>query len=125
MENRSSELTEENFRRINYINWALFIPMALLFAWPYLYVAQLLSIDPLARLIGSIFFAIPFMTTILHGHVTLALGSAHRHHYYSWLEEKMIRYGFLFHPDLMRTRYRMILLGIGMGILVMGYLFPK
>ena len=72
--------------------------------------------------IGSILFAAPFMITILHGHVTMALGQPHRHHYYKWLSKHPLTYGLLFHEIMPRTRFRIILFLVSLVLLVAGYL---
>ena len=118
-----SELNESNYRRISIINWGLSVPMMVLFAWPYFYVARLLGINELYGYFGAFIFAIPFMMTILHGHVTMALGSVHRHVYYEWMtEEKPLTYGLFFHPMFVKTRFRLILLIISLLLLPIGYL---
>ncbi|MEX0856635.1 MAG: hypothetical protein WD016_00705 [Balneolaceae bacterium] len=117
-----SELNESNYKRISIINWLLTVPLLVLFAWPYYYTAKLLGMDLLLRYIGAFIFAIPFMLTILHGHVTMALGSVHRHHYYIWMEEKNLTYGLFFHPMFVRTRFRLIMMSLGLIFLPVGYL---
>lgn len=118
-----SELTESNYKRISIINWALTVPMMVLFAWPYYYGAGLLGFDTFTRYAGAFVFAIPFMLTILHGHVTMALGSVHRHHYYNWMNtKKPLTYGLFFHPIFVKTRFRLILLMVSLIILPAGYL---
>lgn len=116
-----SELSPRNYKRISIINWLLCVPLIVLFAWPYLFIARFLNVDPLICYFGSFLFAVPFALTILHGHVTMALGSVHRHHYYDWLEEKALTYGLLFHPMFTRTRFRLILLVISAIVLVLGW----
>jgi hypothetical protein len=106
----SSELNEKNYRRITLINWSLTVPLLLIFAWPYYFICELSSVEKFISYPGSILFAIPFMLTILHGHVTMALGTLHRHHYYHWLSENPLTYGLLFHEILISTRFRLILL---------------
>ncbi len=106
----SSELNEKNYRRITLINWSLTVPLLLIFAWPYYFICELSSVEKYVSYPGSILFAIPFMLTILHGHVTMALGTLHRHHYYHWLNENPLTYGLLFHEILISTRFRLILL---------------
>ena len=76
------ELSPSNYVRINLINWFLSVPMIVLFAWPYYYAAKLMGINEAMRYIGAFIFSIPFMITIIHGHVTMALGAIHRIHYY-------------------------------------------
>ncbi|SMO75323.1 hypothetical protein [Gracilimonas mengyeensis] len=118
-----SELNESNYRRIALINWALSVPLMVLFAWPYFYVARLLEINEFFAYFGAFIFAIPFMMTILHGHVTMALGSVHRHFYYEWMtEEKPLTYGIFFHPIFVKTRFRLILLIVSLLLLPVGYL---
>jgi hypothetical protein len=118
-----SELNESNYKRIAIINWMLTVPMMILFAWPYFFGAGLLGIDMVLKYIGAFIFAIPFMLTILHGHVTMALGSVHRHHYYDWMtEQKALTFGLFFHPMFVKTRFRLILLMVSLFLLPIGYL---
>lgn len=119
----SSELSENNYRRIALINWSLTVPLLLLFAWPYYFICELASIDRYISFPGSILFALPFMVTILHGHVTMALGTLHRHHYYNWLGDYPLTYGLLFHEILISTRFRLVLLTLSFMILLAAYLF--
>lgn len=118
----SSELSEKNFLRICFINWALSVPLLLIFAWPYFFVCEIFGIPRYIAFPGSILFALPFMLTILHGHVTLALGAAHRMHYYDWLKNYPFTYGILFHPIIIRTRFRLILFALGVLVLSVGFL---
>lgn len=117
-----SELSESNFKRIVILNWFLSVPLMVLFAWPYYYAAKLVGMDESFRYVGAFMFALPFMATILHGHVTMALGSAHRHHYYHWLANHSFSYGLFFHPIFVSTRFRMIVLIISLLFLPAGYL---
>ncbi|MBD3616470.1 MAG: hypothetical protein HUJ22_07845 [Gracilimonas sp.] len=118
-----SELNEANYRRISIINWMLTVPMMVLFAWPYFYTADLMGLDTLYCYMGAFIFAAPFMLTILHGHVTMALGSLHRHHYYDWMtQEKPLTYGLFFHPMFVKTRFRLIMLILSLLFLPAGYL---
>ncbi|MDX1617368.1 MAG: hypothetical protein R3224_01180 [Balneolaceae bacterium] len=105
-----SELSENNFKRISLINWFLCLPLTILFGWPFYYLCSYLEIGPLYAFPASFLFALPFMITILHGHVTMALGSAHRHHYYDWLVDHRFSYGLFFHRIFMKTRFRLLLL---------------
>lgn len=117
-----SELSEYNFKRISLINWFLCIPLMVLFGWPFLYLCLYMQIGDFFSYPASFLFALPFMITIVHGHVTMALGSAHRHHYYDWLENRPLSYGLLFHKIFMKTRFRLALLA-GSGLLFLaGYL---
>ncbi len=119
----SSELSESNYRRIAYINWALSVPLLLIFSWPYFFLCELLYIHKAIAFGGSIIFGLPFMLTILHGHVTMALGAAHRHHYYSWLGEYPLTYGLLFHSIIISTRFRLFLFFLSLVVLLVGFLF--
>ncbi|TVR32525.1 MAG: hypothetical protein EA390_05025 [Balneolaceae bacterium] len=119
----TSELSESNYRRICFINWALSVPLLLIFSWPYFFLCQLLEIQRFVAFAGAILFALPFMLTILHGHVTMALGVVHRHHYYEWLQGYPFTYGVLFHPMIISTRFRLILFFVSLGVLAAGYLW--
>jgi hypothetical protein len=117
-----SELSRKNFLRINLINWSLTVPMMIIFAWPYYRVCRWLGFDDLFTFAGCILFAFPFMVTILHGHVTMALGALHRQHYYDWLRQYPLTLGFMFHPVMFRTRFRLLLVFISLGMLLSGML---
>lgn len=116
------ELSPQNFKRICIINWLLSIPLFILFAWPYWYVSHLSGLNETIIYFGSCLFSLPFMITILHGHVTMALGEAHRHHYYRWLMNQPLTYGLFFHSTMMRTRFRLILLILSFLIFITGLL---
>ncbi len=98
--------------------------MIVLFAWPYNLCANLLGIDNVTiKYAGAFLFSTPFMLTILHGHVTMALGAVHRHHYYKWMhEDTPLTYGLLFHPIFVKTRFRLIMLVISLMVLPTAYL---
>jgi hypothetical protein len=97
--------------------------MMVLFAWPYFFAANLFGLDVYICYAGAFIFAVPFMLTILHGHVTMALGSVHRHHYYDWMtNQKPLTYGLFFHPNFVKTRFRLILMIVSLLILPVGYL---
>lgn len=117
-----SELSHSNFVRICVINWLLSIPMIVLFAWPYYYAAKLVGMQEAFRYLGAFMFALPFMITILHGHVTMALGSVHRDHYYIWLEDHPYTFGLFFQKMIVKTRFRLVLLIISLIFLPVGYL---
>lgn len=119
----TSELNEKNYKRIAFINWALSVPLLLIFAWPYFFVCQLFGVAKPVSFPGSILFGLPFMLTILHGHVTMALGAVHRHHYYSWLGKYPLTYGVLFHSIVTSTRFRLLLFAISMVLFAGGLLF--
>lgn len=116
-----SELNQSNYKRISFINWLLCVPLLSLFAFPYIRIAAFLDLNELLAYGGSLLFSGSFMFTILHGHVTMALGSLHRDHYYRWLEEHPLTYGLLFHPMFNRTRFRLILLVCSGIVLVLGW----
>lgn len=118
----NQELNPRNYKRIYIINWLLSIPFFLLFSWPYLYIAEFAGIEKLIAYAGCIFFSVPFMITILHGHVTMALGEAHRQHYYDWLSKNPLTYGLLFHPVMMSTRFRLVLLVVSFLLFITGLL---
>lgn len=118
-----SELNIRNYKRIAFINWLLSLPILLIFAWPYFFLSELLSVNKALSFPGSILFGLPFMLTILHGHVTMALGAAHRSLYYSWLSEAPFTYGLLFHEMIISTRFRLVLFGISLVILLSGLAF--
>lgn len=118
-----SELNESNYKRIAIINWILTVPMIVLFAWPYYLCAGLLGMDIILSYAGAFLFSIPFMLTILHGHVTMALGAVHRHYYYKWMiDDKPLTFGLLFHPVFIKTRFRLILLVVSLVLLPIAYL---
>lgn len=118
----NSELKPQNYKRISITNWVLLAPLLILFAWPYLYLARYIQITDYLTYSGAALFAIPFTLTILHGHVTMAVGKAHRIHYYQWLDTKVFSYGFLFHRMMMRTRFRLALLILSAAIFIIGYI---
>lgn len=119
----TSELSESNYRRIALINWALSVPLLLIFAWPYFFLAGIFNLHDAIQFAGSIIFGLPFMLTILHGHVTMALGAVHRYHYYSWLKEHPLTFGLLFHSVIISTRFRLALFALSILLLVSGLLF--
>ena len=116
------ELSPKNFKRICLINWLLSVPFFMLFAWPYWYLANFADLQITFTYLGCIFFSVPFMLTILHGHVTMALGEAHRHHYYDWLSDHPLTYGLLFHPVMQSTRFRLILLVVSLLLFTAGFI---
>jgi len=116
------ELSPKNFKRICFINWLLSVPFFMLFAWPYWYLANFANLQITFTYLGCIFFSVPFMLTILHGHVTMALGEAHRHHYYDWLSDHPLTYGLLFHPVMQSTRFRLILLVTSILLFAAGFI---
>lgn len=118
-----NELNDKNYRRISYVSWALTVPLLFIFSWPYFFVSEFYSFHKAITFAGSILFGLPFMITILHGHVTLALGAAHRHHYYDWLSDHPLTFGLLFHHIIISTRFRLLLLFISLILFAVGYFF--
>lgn len=116
-----NELSTDNFKRINSINWILTFPLAVLFSWPYYAFGVLFNLNKTLLLFGTIFFAIPFIITILHGHVTLAIGHAHRHLFYDWLEKNPYSWGLMFHKIMISTRFRLAFLAVSTAIFFIGY----
>jgi len=116
-----SELSDRNFKRIALINWLLTVPMLLLFAWPYYLLGKWTGISFPVSFTGSFIFALPFMMTILHGHVTMALGALHRDKYYEWLRGYPLSYGFFFHPIMFRTRFRLSIVLISIVIFAVSW----
>lgn len=119
----SNELNDSNYRRIAFVSWALSVPLLLIFSWPYFFLSDFYSIHKMIAFPGSILFGLPFMVTILHGHVTLALGAAHRHHFYDWLDAHPYTFGLLFHSVIISTRFRLFLLFISLVMFAVGYFF--
>ncbi|MBN2731147.1 MAG: hypothetical protein JXR26_01840 [Balneolaceae bacterium] len=117
-----SELNTRNYKRIFWINCLLTGPLLVFFAWPYIIFAHLATMSSLIYYPGAFLFSIPFMLTLLHGHVTMALGSAHRHHYYNWLNEHALTYGLLFHPMFTSTRFRLVILSLSVIVFIAGWL---
>ncbi|MDR8392118.1 hypothetical protein NC796_13270 [Aliifodinibius sp. S!AR15-10] len=116
-----SELSEYNFKRISLINWGLCFPLILLFGWPFLFLCSYFKIEQVFAFPGAFLFSLPFLFTILHGHVTMALGASHRHHYYEWLTENPYSYGILFHNLFTKTRFRLALLAASVILFAWGY----
>lgn len=115
-----SELNEKNYKRIAFINWALSVPLLLIFSWPYFFLCGYFGVSKTISFPGAILFGLPFMLTILHGHVTMALGAVHRHHYYSWLAEHPLTFGLLFHPLVASTRFRLFLFMLSIFFIITG-----
>lgn len=117
----SNELNEKNFLRICFINWFLSVPLLFIFAWPYFIICDFFAIPRFIGFPGAIFFALPFMLTLLHGHVTMAIGAVHRVHYYDWLQNYPFTYGLLFHPLIVRTRFRLSLFFVSLILFLIGF----
>jgi len=119
----SSELNERNYKRIAFINWAMSVPLLLIFSWPYFFICGFFGVSKTISFPGAILFGLPFMLTILHGHVTMALGAVHRNLYYSWLSDFPLTFGLLFHAVIISTRFRMFLFFMSMMLLATGLIF--
>ncbi len=115
-----AELSEQNFRRISWINILLTPLLFILFAWPYLVVGINFNIAEELLYIGTFCFSFSFTLTILHGHVTMALGALHRSHYHDWLDRHHWSYGLLMRPIFFSTRFRLILLILSFVLLAAG-----
>lgn len=115
------ELNPKNYKRICLINWLLTVPLLILFAVPYLSIATFINAHMAISYAGALLFSFPFCLTILHGHVTMALGSLHRNHYYEWLENNTLSYGLFFHPMFTSTRFRLLLLVSSLIVLSLGW----
>ena|SRR5690606_3363576 len=111
------ELTINNFKRIYKLNWIMSGPILILFAWPYYILAQLLDLLIFNTILGSILFATPFTLTILHGHISLALGPLQRDNYYKWQQNKKGIAKLTFHPVLFTTRVRLSIIVISLILL--------
>jgi hypothetical protein len=116
-----NELAKKNFERIYRINWVLCGPFLLMFGWPYYMVASLFS-PTLLALTGALFFSIPFTLTILHGHISVAVGALHRDQFYDWQSRRNKFFRVSFHPVLFTTRFRLILLSISLMLMGVGWL---
>lgn len=116
----SSELTRRNFRKICVINGILFLPLLFLLSWPYYYAGSLFNLAGLLQQSGAILFGLPFTFTILHGIVTVSVGSVQRTYFYKWLRTRPYSYGLLFHPILVSTRFRLALILASLLLFVTG-----
>jgi hypothetical protein len=114
------ELSEQNFRRISWINILLTPLLLILFAWPYAVIGLWFDFPETWLYAGTFLFAFPLTLTIIHGHVTIALGALQRSHYYEWLERRRWGFGFFIRPIFFTTRFRLILLIISLVMLISG-----
>ncbi len=117
-----SEINEKNFKRIYRINWILCGPLLLIFSWPYLIIGEMAELPLLFLLTGSLFFAVPFTLTVLHGHISVALGTLQRGLYYEWQKKKVGFFKYPFHPVLFMTRMRIVMIGFSLIFFSIGYL---
>lgn len=119
---KGQELNTANYLRIYRLNWLMCGPLLLLFAWPYVILAELLQVTSLLLVTGSLFFSIPFTLTVLHGHISVAVGPLHRIRYYEWQMNLPGFFKFPFHPILFRTRIRISLVTLSLVFLLLDYL---
>lgn len=101
-----SELSIYNFRRVGIINLLMSIPLFGLFGWISFSLCYALEKNWILSLVAATLCAFPLMLTMLHGHVTMAIGVSHRDHYYQWLNQKTNRWGWFFHPIFISTKFR-------------------
>ncbi len=116
----SKELSEQNFRRISWINLLLVPPLFILFAWPYAIIGLWFDFPEFWLYLGTFLFAFPLTLTIVHGHVTIALGALQRTHYYQWLVRRRWGFGFWLRPFYFSTRFRFILIIVSLLMLITG-----
>ncbi len=114
------ELSEQNYGRISWINLLLIPPIFMLFALPYAMFGLWFNFPEILLYMGTFCFAFPFTMTIIHGHVTIALGALQRIQYYEWLVRHPWGFGFWLRPIFFSTRFRLILLLISFTALVAG-----
>ena len=93
----SREHAESNYRRISLINWFIAVPLLILFGWPYAYLVTFVGLPRWFAYGGGFVFALPMIMTLIHGHVTMALGYAQRDYYYKWLLKNRRSHGLFFH----------------------------
>lgn len=118
-----SELSEENYKHIFWINLILTLPLLLLFSWPYYELGDVVHLSMPLRIIGALCFSAPFTLTILHGNVTKAIGTLHRHHFYIWLKKHYFTYGLCYQPIFSSTRFRLALFAISIVIIFVELIF--
>lgn len=118
-----AELSERNFIRIGLINWFMSLPLLLFFSWPFWKMSNLLFESNPIHLLSALLFGLPFMLTILHGHVSIALGALHRDMYYRWLTEYKYSYGLGFSPLFVSTRFRITLLSASLILFLAEIIF--
>ncbi len=119
------EHAESNYRRISLINWFLSVPLLILFGWPYAYLVTFVGLPRWLAYGGGFVFALPMIMTLIHGHVTMALGYAQRDYYYRWLLKNRRTHGLFFHPAFVRTRFRLGLIYASGALLIGSWLVKK
>ncbi len=118
----SSELNKKNFKKICLVNGLTFFPILILLSWPYFYAGFLINLPNILRVPGSVMFGLPFTLTILHGIVTVSVGSMQRRYFYDWLRNHPYTYGLPYHPLFVSTRFRLALIGCSLLLFVIGLL---
>jgi hypothetical protein len=114
------ELNEKNLNRIYRINWVISGPLLVIFIWPYLLLADVLEMNTLYAAIGGFFFAVPFALTVIHGHISIALGTLHRDLYYNWQKRQVGIYKWAFNPIFFTTKMRLFMIIVSIAFLVIG-----
>ncbi|HAC14694.1 MAG TPA: hypothetical protein DCE78_01935 [Bacteroidetes bacterium] len=112
------ELTINNFKRIYRLNWIISGPVLFMFAWPYFILSRILDQHIYYSMLGCFLFAIPFTLTILHGHISVAIGPLHRNNFYKWQQNKKGITKLAFHPVLFSTKIRLILIMLSLILLL-------
>lgn len=95
------------------------IPLFGLFSWISFSLSYALIIRWELSLVTASFCAFPLMLTMLHGHVTMAIGVSHRDKYYEWLNKKNNPWGWFFHPLFISTKFRFAGLAVYSVIILM------
>lgn len=106
------EITPRNFMRVSAINWWLTGPALVFFAWPYVRLSDALGTSDLASLIGAGLFSISFTLTVVHGHISMAVGELHRGEFHRWTRTRRMPWRLAYHPALFRYRTRLALLAL-------------
>jgi hypothetical protein len=112
------EITHQNFRRVAAINWLLTGPALVFFAWPYVRLSEAVGASDFATLLGAGLFSISFTLTIVHGHISLAVGDLHRVEFHRWTRKRSYPWRLAYHPALFRYRTRLALLVLSIAALL-------
>lgn len=106
------EINPRNFQRVSRINWWLTGPCLIVFGWPYLRLSEILGTSELIAWIGTGLFSISFTLTVVHGHISLAIGDLHRIEFHQWTRRKPHPWALVYHPVLFRYHTRLALLAL-------------
>lgn len=106
------EINPRNFRRVSVINWLLTGPSLLFFGWPYLRLSEVLGANDVAAWVGAGLFSISFTLTVVHGHISLAVGDLHRIEFHQWTRKRRHPWRLAYHPVLFQYRTRLALLAL-------------